>query len=66
MAYVNQALQPFVDQHITSRFSATATRVDKQRIDTQIIIYKGPLPAIQLVYSILWDEQQAVTQIGHS
>ena len=66
LAYVNLALQPFVDQKITSRFSATATRVDKQRIDTKIVIYRGPLPAIELLYSVLWDEQQYATQIARN
>jgi phage gp46-like protein len=66
LAYVKLALQPFVDQKIASRFVASAARVDTQRIDTRIVIYRGPTPAIQLLYSVLWDEQQAATQTAHN
>lgn len=62
LAYVNAALQPFVDQRIASRFSVSAARVDTQRIDTRIFIYRGPTPSIELMYSILWDEQIAAAQ----
>lgn len=62
LAYINLAVQPFVDRKIASRFIAYAARVDKQRIDSRIVIYRGPSPAIELLYSILWDEQQAATQ----
>jgi hypothetical protein len=66
LAFVNLAIQPFIDQRVATSFTATAERVDKQRIDTKITIYRGPTPAIQLLYSILWDEQQAVTQTAHN
>ena len=66
LSYVQLAIQPFIDQQIASRFEATAVRVDKQRIDTKIIIYRGPTPAIELLYSMLWDEQQAATQTAHN
>ena len=66
LAYVRLAIQPFVDQQIASRFDATAERVDKQRIDTRIVIYRGPSPAIELLYSVLWDEQQYATQTAHN
>lgn len=65
LAYINQAVQPFVDRRIASRFAAYAARVDKQRIDSRIVIYRGPTPAIELMYSILWNEQQAATQTAH-
>ena len=66
LAYINMAVQPFVDRKIASRFSAYAARVDKQRIDAKIVIYRGATPAIELMYSVLWDEQQAATQTAHS
>jgi len=61
LAYIQMAIQPFVDLKAASRFEASAERVDKQRIDSRIIIYRGPTPAIELLYSVLWDEQQAAT-----
>ena len=66
LAYVRLAIQPFVDQRIASRFDASAERVDKQRIDTRIVIYRGPSPAIEMLYSVLWDEQQYATQTAHN
>ena len=64
LAYIHLALQPFVDRRIASRFNAYAARVTAQRIDSQIIIYRGPTPVIEMLYSILWDEQQQATQTG--
>ena len=49
--------------HVASTFDATAVRVDTQRIDALIMIYRGPMPAIELLYSILWDEQQASDEL---
>ena len=65
LSYVHMTIQPFVDAQIASRFTALAERVDKQRIDTRIVIYRGPQPAVELLYSILWDEQQAATQTAN-
>ncbi len=66
LAYVNMTIQPFVDRRIASRFDAVAVRVDKQRIDTKITIYRGPSSAVELLYSVLWDEQQSATQTARS
>lgn len=66
LSYVRMTIQPFVDQRIASRFETTAVRVDKQRIDTKITIYRGPSPSVELLYSILWDEQQSATQTAHN
>jgi phage gp46-like protein len=66
LAYINLAVQPFVDRQIASRFTAYAERVDKQRIDAKIVIYRGSTPSIELLYSVLWDEQQAATQTARS
>lgn len=61
LAYINLCIQPFVTTNVASRFEAVATRVDKQRIDAQITIFRGPTPAIELRYAILWNEQQQAT-----
>jgi phage gp46-like protein len=57
MAAISMAIQPFVDNKICSRFDAYAERVDRQRIDARIVVYRGPRTAIDLRYQILWDEQ---------
>jgi phage gp46-like protein len=62
LAYINLCLQPFVAARVCSRFEASAARVDKQRIDAIITIYRGPIPAIELRYAILWNDQQAASQ----
>jgi phage gp46-like protein len=59
---IYDAIQPYVTASIISTFDAYVARVDKQRIDSQIIIYKGPIPVIDMRYSVLWDELQASQQ----
>jgi phage gp46-like protein len=56
------AIQPFITLRIASSFDAYVERVDKQRIDARIRIFKGPTPVIDMRYSILWDELQASQQ----
>jgi phage gp46-like protein len=53
--YISAALQPFVDRKICSGFNVWTTRVNTQRIDALIRIYRGPLPDIELLYAVLWD-----------
>jgi phage gp46-like protein len=61
-AYITQAIQPFVDKRIASRFDVEATRSTARddRIDAIVVIYRGPLPSIELRYSVLWEEQSMV------
>lgn len=60
--YVHDAIRPFVDNKIISRFDAYVERVDKQRIDSLIRIFKGPVPVIDLRYTVDWDELRASQQ----
>jgi phage gp46-like protein len=53
--YISQAIQPFVDARICSNFVVEAARNDPQQIDALIRIFRGPLPEIELRYSILWE-----------
>jgi phage gp46-like protein len=55
-AYISAAIQPFITAKLASRFSVTATQVNRQRIDARVIIYRGPKSAIELQYQALWDE----------
>jgi phage gp46-like protein len=54
--YINAALRPLIDLKICTAFDVWTSRVDKQRIDALVRIYRGPLTAIELLYQILWDE----------
>ena len=56
--YIKAAIQPFVDRKICSSFRVWTTRVNPQRIDALVHIYRGPLPEIELLYAVLWDAMQ--------
>jgi phage gp46-like protein len=53
--YIRDAIQPFVDHKICSSFAIWTTRVDTQRIDALLRLYRGPLPPVELEYQVLWD-----------
>jgi phage gp46-like protein len=55
-SYIREALRPFVENQICSSFDVTVTRTELQKIVAQITIWRGPLPAIQLMYQALWAE----------
>ena len=52
--YIREAIQPFLDRRIGSRMYVEATRVDDQRIDALVKIYRGPALEIELRYQVLW------------
>jgi phage gp46-like protein len=54
--YISEALQPFVDMRIATGFDVEAQRVGVERIDTLVIIYRGPKTPVELRFQILWDE----------
>ena len=53
--YISEAIQPFIDRRIGSSFEVEATRVDRQRIDALVRIYRGPVVEIELRYAVLWE-----------
>jgi phage gp46-like protein len=55
-SYIREALRPFVENRICSSFDVVVTRTELQKIVAQITIWRGPLPAIQLMYQALWAE----------
>jgi phage gp46-like protein len=52
--YILNAVQPFVDRKICTWFEVISVRVDKQRIDALVRLYRGPKNFIDLMYQILW------------
>jgi phage gp46-like protein len=54
--YIQEALQPFLELRIASRMDIEVARIDKQRIDALIKMYRGPELAIELRYEVLWEE----------
>ena len=57
--YIKAAIQPFVDRKICSSIRVWTTRVNPQRIDALIRIYRGPQQEIDLQYQVLWDAMQS-------
>jgi phage gp46-like protein len=53
--YIYNCIQPFVDQKICTSFMVETVRVDTQRIDALIRIFRGPTASIDLRYEQLWD-----------
>lgn len=53
--YIRDSLQPFVDRKICTSFEVISARVDKQRIDALVRMFRGPKTSIDLQYQILWD-----------
>jgi phage gp46-like protein len=54
--YTLQALQPFVDKRVCTRVEVSAERQGKERINVFAVIYRGPLPEIELRFQILWGD----------
>lgn len=53
--YIREAIQPFLDRRIGSVMEVQATRIDKQRIDARVRIFRGPSLEVDLRYAILWE-----------
>lgn len=53
--YIREACQPFLDLRVASRMDIAVERIDKQRIDALIRLYRGPELAVDLRYQILWE-----------
>lgn len=52
--FINEALQPFVDAKIFSRFTVSLTQVGTSQITGTITIFRGPRQAIALLYQDFW------------
>jgi phage gp46-like protein len=62
--YIIEAIQPFLDRRFGSSLEVVVTRVDKQRVDAIIRIYRGPVLEIDLRYQILWDGMVATSDFA--
>jgi phage gp46-like protein len=54
-AYGRKCVRPLIDQQIASRIDVSAERTDVNRIDVEVTIYRGPLPAVALRFQQLWE-----------
>jgi phage gp46-like protein len=54
--YAYEAVQPFIDKRICSGIDIQAARTGIDRIDVAVTLFRGPLPAISLLFQGMWDE----------
>ena len=57
--FIREALQPFLTIKAASRMSVQVARVDRERIDAAIKLYRGPELAVDLRFQVLWNEMLA-------
>ena len=55
-SYIQESLQPFIDNRICSSVSVTAEQISADRIDAHVVMYRGTLTAIALDFQAVWDE----------
>jgi len=53
---IQEALQPFIDIRLATAMLVDVERVDTQRINTLVRLYRGPKTAIELQFQILWQD----------
>jgi phage gp46-like protein len=54
--FITEAIQPFIDIGLASRQDVSVARIDTQRIQATVALYRGPQLAIQLQYQVLWGD----------
>jgi phage gp46-like protein len=54
--YIREAIRPFLERRIASEMKVKAERVGRDRIDAQITLFRGPNPAVELRYAVLWED----------
>jgi phage gp46-like protein len=54
--YITEAIQPFIQRRIGSRFTVDASRVGIEQIDAVVRVYRGPALEIDLQFQVLWNE----------
>jgi len=52
--YTREALQPLVDMKICSAIDVFAQRVGVERIDVRVIVYRGDIAEVDLLFQDLW------------
>jgi phage gp46-like protein len=53
--WTHDAMDHFIDRRVASRVDVAAAQIDTQRIDVEVIVYRGPEAEVDLRYSELWD-----------
>jgi phage gp46-like protein len=58
--YTREALQPLVDMRMCTAIDVKAARVDIDRIDVGVVIYRGNKPEVALLFQDLWNQLRSV------
>ena len=54
--YINEALQPFVTNKIATSFDVQAWRSGTERIEANVVIYRGPNRPVEMRFQVLWND----------
>lgn len=54
--YISEALQPFVLNKIATSFEVEAWRSGVERVEAQVVIYRGPSRPVEMRFQILWND----------
>lgn len=57
--YIAEALQPFIDLGVASRFEVSTSRKGLHTIGSEITIYRGPRNEVALRFQYLWEGVKA-------
>lgn len=52
--YTREALYPLIQRKICSAIDVRAERVGIDRIDVRVIVYRGPVAEVELIFQDLW------------
>jgi phage gp46-like protein len=56
--YIRDALQPLVDRRLCSGITVNVQRVGLERIDALVVVQRGPIADIELVFQDLWAQMK--------
>lgn len=59
--YTREAVRPLVDLNICSAIDVTASRVGIERIDARVVVYRGPMPEVELIFQDMWNRLRIET-----
>jgi phage gp46-like protein len=58
--YAREALRPLIDMRLCSHIEVQAARTERERIDLLVVVYRGPEPAVQLLFQDMWRQMQVI------
>jgi phage gp46-like protein len=56
--YTREALQPLIDMRLCTAIDVKAARVGVDRIDVGVVVYRGNMPEVALLFQDLWNKMR--------